>query len=83
MEKITETRYKKTVEVEKDINDLLRCKNNAMRKIEKERKILAQINKELQELVDTTEIKVEGYVRTAVKEMEALPLAELEKGREV
>ena len=80
MEKLTETKYKKTVEIEKDVKDLLRCRKNAQRKIDRERRLIAEIDAELQTVVDDTSIKVQGYTKTSVKEMEALPLSELEKG---
>jgi hypothetical protein len=73
----------KTVEILKDVKDLLRCKANAQRKIERERKLIAEIDAEIQTIVDDTNIRVEGYTKTSVKEMEMLPLGELEKGREI
>ena len=80
MEKLTETKYRKTVEVEKDVEQLLRCRKNAQIKIDRERRIIQDIDRELQSVVDETSIRVQGFTKTEVKEMEALPLAELEKG---
>jgi len=80
MEKLTETKYRKTVEIEKDVEQLLRCRRNAQIKIDRERKIIQDIDAELQKVVDETSIKVQGYTKTSVKEMGSLPLEELEKG---
>lgn len=64
----------KRVEIEKDIKDMLRCYNNALKKIDKERHIIVQLNRELQRLVNY-------LVGKEVEELESLPLEELEKGR--
>ena len=73
----------KTVDILKDVKDLLRCRKNAQSKIDRERQVIVDIDAELQTIVDDTNIRIEGYTKTSVKEMEALPLSELEKGREI